>query len=58
VFNCYSWIKVSQFAKLAAINPSLMRQYSAGLSYISEPQTKKIERTLHRLGRELTAVRL
>ena len=58
LFSCYSWINVTQFAKIAGINAGLMRQYKAGIAYISEAQTQKIEATLHKLGEELTAVRL
>jgi predicted RNase H-like HicB family nuclease len=58
MFNDYKWINVSQFARRAGISPSLMRQYSAGKTYISEKQIGKIERTLHTLGAELSAVKL
>jgi len=58
LFNYYSWINVTQFAKIAGINAGLMRQYKAGITYISEAQTRKIETALHKLGEELTAVRL
>ena len=57
-FNYYNWINATQFAKIAGINASLMRQYKAGVAYVSEAQTKKIETALHRLGNELTAVKL
>ncbi len=58
LFNFYNWINVSKFAKIAGINASLMRQYKAGAAYISESQSKKIEGVLHRLGHELSEVRL
>ena len=58
LFDYYSWINVTQFAKIAGINAGLMRQYKVGATYISEAQTKKIETALHKLGEELTAVRL
>ncbi|MDR1343105.1 MAG: pilus assembly protein HicB [Prevotellaceae bacterium] len=57
-FSFYKWINATQFAKIAGINTSLMRKYKAGITYISEKQTQKIEKTLHRLGAELTAVKL
>jgi predicted RNase H-like HicB family nuclease len=57
-FNYYNWINVSKFAKAVGINDTLMRQYKAGATYISERQTKKIETALHKFGDELTAVRL
>ncbi|MDR1022839.1 MAG: type II toxin-antitoxin system HicB family antitoxin [Prevotellaceae bacterium] len=58
VFDYYSWINVSQFAKKTGINLSLMRQYRMGKTYISENQTNKIENTLHQLGNELAAIKL
>ena len=57
-FNFYSWINASQLAKVAGVNASLMRKYKAGITYISEAQTKKIESALHKLGAALTAVKL
>ena len=58
MFDYHDWINVSRFAKKAGINASLMRQYRMGKTYISENQTKKIEATLHSLGKELLAVEL
>ena len=58
MFNYYDWINVSKFARKAGINPSLMRQYRMGTTYISENQMNKIENTLHSLGNELTAIKL
>jgi predicted RNase H-like HicB family nuclease len=58
MFDYYSWINVSQFAKKAGINASLMRQYKTRKTYISENQISKIENTLHQLGNELVAIKL
>ena len=58
MFDYYSWINVSQFARKAGINPSLLRQYRMGNTYISENQISKIENTLHTLGKELAAIKL
>ena len=58
MFDYYNWINVSQFARKAGINPSLMRQYRMGKTYISENQISKIENTLHSLGNELAAIKL
>ena len=58
MFNYYDWINMSKFAHKAGINPSLMRQYSIGNTYISENQKFKIEKTLHSLGKELAAIKL
>jgi predicted RNase H-like HicB family nuclease len=58
LFDYYKWINVSQLAKTAGLSSTLMRQHKAGLCYISESQTKKIERTLHKMGQELSTVKL
>ena len=58
MFNYYDWINVSKFAQKAGINPSLMRQYKMGKTYISENQLHKIENSLHSLGNELVAIKL
>ena len=57
-FNYFDWLNMSAVAKRAGVNPSLMRYYKGKEAYISEPQTKKIEQTLQRLGRELADLRL
>ena len=58
MFNYYDWINVSKFARKAGINPSLMRQYRMGKTYISENQINKVENTLHSLGKELASIKL
>ena len=58
MFDYYNWINVSKFARKAGINPSLMRQYRMGKTYISDNQISKIETTLHSLGKELAAIKL
>lgn len=58
LFNYYSFINVSKFAEIVGINPSLMRQYKQGNTYISEAQTNKIQTALNALGKELQAVQL
>ncbi|GHT75854.1 hypothetical protein AGMMS50262_12460 [Bacteroidia bacterium] len=58
MFNYYNWINISLFAKKAGINSSLMRQYKTGKTYISDTQIRKIEHTMHQLGKELVAVKL
>jgi predicted RNase H-like HicB family nuclease len=58
MFDYYNWINVSKFARKAGVNPSLMRQYRMGKTYISENQISKIESTLHALGNELAAIKL
>lgn len=58
LFNNFDFINVSKFAKYVGINASLLRQYKAGDTYISEAQAKKIESALHKIGEELTAISL
>lgn len=55
-FKLVPEIKVSAIAKKAKINESLMRQYATGKANASEARTKKIEKAIHELGRELLAV--
>ena len=56
-FNSYPMLNISQLAKAANINISLMHQYKAG-QYISEKQIGKIERILHKIGSELSRIEL
>ena len=58
LFDYFKFFNVSQFAKIAGISSSLMRQYKTGNTYISEKQAGKIEKALHKIGEELTTVRL
>lgn len=53
LFEYYSMINVSAFARYLGINPALMRQYKKGDVYVSEKQLKKIEEGIHTLGKEL-----
>lgn len=57
-FNCFKWINISQFAKLAGINPSQMRQYKSGVSSASEPTMRKIIKAVNDIGSELQSVKL
>lgn len=58
LFDCFDWINVTKTAHHIGINPSLMRQYSRGRTYISEKQVEKIERGLRSLGETLASVSL
>ena len=58
LFNFYNWINVSKIAHAIGINPSLMRQYKSGDTYISEDQVRKIENGLQTLGKEMAKVKL
>ena len=58
LFEHYSVLNVSAFAKFVGINDSLMRQYKRGNTYISESQLKKIEDGIHTIGKEFASLRL
>jgi len=51
-------INVTAFAKLIGMDASLLRHHKGGGVYLSAKQVGRIEEGLHRLGRELSAVRL
>lgn len=55
--NYYKYLNVTQFARYAGINPSLMRQYKQGQG-ASEKQIARIQDAIHRIGRELSSVKL
>ena len=57
-FDYFDWINISKLAVKAKINPSLMRQYKSRVTYASEKQSEKIQRSINKLGKELLAVRL
>jgi predicted RNase H-like HicB family nuclease len=57
-FDYFDWINISKLAVKAKINPSLMRQYKSRVTYASEKQSEKIQRSIHKLAEELLAVRL
>lgn len=58
LFDYYTMLNVSAFARFVGINSTLMRQYKQGNTYISERQLSKIEEGIHRLGTEFTNLRL
>ena len=58
LFNYFSFINVTQFAKALGINSSLMRQYKTGKAYISDKQADRIEEGIHRLGKQLMEIKL
>ena len=55
--NYYDYLNMTKLANMSGINPSLMRQYKRG-QYISEKQVSKIQTAIHKIGKELLAVRL
>lgn len=58
LFEYYSMLNVSAFARFVGINDALMRQYKKGNTYISESQLSKIEQGIHTLGHEFASLRL
>lgn len=53
LFDYYSFINVSKFAKRAGINSSLLRQYKSGATrYISDAQADKIQAAFRAIGQE------
>lgn len=52
-FKVNDFIKISNLAKKAGMNQSLLRQYSTGIKYPSLKQVRKIERVVRELGREM-----
>ena len=58
LFEYYSMLNVSAFARYLGINEILMRQYKKGNTYISDVQLQKIEDGLHRLGAYFLGLRL
>lgn len=55
-FEYYSMINKSEFAKYIGINESLMRQYSRGITNVSDDRMLKIQNGLHRLASDLKRV--
>lgn len=43
---------MTKVAEIAGINPSLMRQYAAGITMVGQKQYDKIRRALHKLSVE------
>jgi len=58
LFDYYSVLNVSAFARFMGINETLMRQYKKGDTYISDKQLQKIEEGIHKLGKEFSGLRL
>lgn len=57
-FDYFNWINISNFAKKARINPSLLLQYKNKIAFASEKQKEKIQITINQMGKELATVRL
>ncbi|MDI9863025.1 hypothetical protein QM480_01710 [Flectobacillus sp. DC10W] len=57
-FKEFDVLKISTFAKICEINPSLMRKYVSGIHYPSEKQLKKIQEGLSILVNNLSNIKL
>ena len=57
-FDNFKSVKIGQFAKLAGLNPALVRAYANGDKNPSLAQAKKIEEVAHRLAESLLRVRI
>jgi hypothetical protein len=55
-FAFYDFISPTKIARHIGINPSLMRQYASGCTYLSYTKKKEIEKNIHNIGRELMTV--
>ncbi|MEX2566632.1 MAG: hypothetical protein WD431_11865 [Cyclobacteriaceae bacterium] len=53
LFEHFDFLKISNVAKHAGMNPTLLRQYVSGAKNPSEEQARRIEETLHRLADEI-----
>lgn len=57
-FSYFDFINTSKFAQSIGIEPSLMRHYKSGKTYISAAQKKKIEDGIHSVAAELQQIAL
>jgi len=55
-FAHYNFISPTKMARKIGVNPSLMRQYALGSTYVSFSKKKEIEKEIHNIGRELLMV--
>ena len=55
-FKTYPIFNVSELAEMIGINSSLMRKYKNGLAFASKEQRGKIEKGIHSISKQLSAV--
>jgi hypothetical protein len=58
LFDKFDYLKISNIAKLAGVNDSLLRQYVIGNKHASQNQAKKIESAIHKIGKDLMTVQV
>ncbi len=54
-FNYFSFLNVSEIAKRAGVNPSLMRQYSKGIKHAGEKTYERLANCMNDIKRDLAA---
>ncbi len=55
-FKEFEAINISAISKKSGINASLLRQYASGIKFPSITQAKKIEKSIHQLGKEFLTI--
>ncbi len=55
-FENFGYLKISEIAKYAGLNASLVRHYVAGSKTASKAQVMKLQQAIHRVGNELVQV--
>lgn len=55
-FHQHEYLNASAIAKIAGLNPGLVRQYSSGVKNPSAEQAKKIEDAIHKIANKLKEV--
>jgi hypothetical protein len=55
-FENFAYLKISEIAKYAGLNASLLRHYVAGSKTASKAQVLKLQEAIRRVGFELTQV--
>ena len=55
-FESFSYLKISEIAKYAGLNASLLRHYVAGSKTASKAQVMKLEEAIKRVSTELAQV--
>lgn len=54
-FNYFSFLNVSEIAKRAGVNPSLMRQYSKGIKQAGEKTYERLAHCMNEIKKDLVA---
>lgn len=57
-FNCFAYLKISNIAKKAGMNASLVRQYASGYAKASEKQYAKLRTAIKEVAKELNEATL